>query len=300
MLGRNGMYAEQAHVGNFIGVSWLADIDLTGQLFNDRRGFNDAFIPVYLSKNPEKTRMGAALACGMLYTSAKGILVGDVVLCPDGNRNYFIGEVVGDYEYHKDAPLPHRRSVRWLPKVIARDDMSDALKNATGAIGTISTVTAYAQEIGGLLSDNQQARVIATDESIEDPNAFALEKHLEDYLVHNWKNTELGKLYDIYAEDGESGQQYQSDTGPIDILAIRKDRGEILVIELKKGRASDVVVGQILRYMGWVMDELATKDQKVRGAIRALNDDIKLRRALRSTQGIDFYTYKSSFTLEKK
>ena len=79
---------------------------------------------------------------------------------------------------------------------------------------------------------------------IEESSIFALEKHLEDFLVKNWHHTELGKLYDIYEEDGEIvGQQYPSDTGPIDILAICKDKKAILVVELKKGRVSDVVIG---------------------------------------------------------
>ena len=43
----------------------------------------------------------------------------------------------------------------------------------------------------------------------------------------------------------------------MDILAISKDKSELLVIELKKGRASDVVVGQIQRYMGFAQYELA-------------------------------------------
>ena len=34
----------------------------------------------------------------------------------------------------------------------------------------------------------------------------------------------------------------------MDILAIKKDKSELLVIELKKGRASDAVVGQTLRW----------------------------------------------------
>ena len=43
----------------------------------------------------------------------------------------------------------------------------------------------------------------------------------------------------------------------MDILAISKDKSELLVVELKKGRASDVVVGQIQRYMGFAQYELA-------------------------------------------
>ena len=60
------------------------------------------------------------------------------------------------------------------------------------------------------------------------------------------------------------GQQFQTDTGPLDLLAISKDQKELLVIELKKGRASDAVVGQIQRYMGFIKDEIAEDHQTVR------------------------------------
>ena len=96
------------------------------------------------------------------------------------------------------------------------------------------------------------------------------------------------------------GQQYPSDTGLIDILAISKDKKEILVVELKKGRATDTVVGQIQRYMGYVKEELAESYQTVRGVIIALEDDIRIRRVLSVAPNIDFYTYKISFNLEKK
>ena len=96
------------------------------------------------------------------------------------------------------------------------------------------------------------------------------------------------------------GQQYPSDTGPIDILAISKDKKEILVVELKKGRVSDVVVGQIQRYMGFVKEFLAEKNQTVKGVIIGFEDDIKIHRALSVATNIDFYTYKIHFELQKK
>lgn len=118
--------------------------------------------------------------------------------------------------------------------------------------------------------------------------------------MHNWGQTELGKHYEIYMEDGELvGQQYPTDTGAIDILAISKDKKELLVVELKKGRASDYVVGQIQRYMGYVKDELAEKNQTVRGVIIALEDDLRLRRALSVTDNIEFYRYQVNFKLFK-
>ena len=75
---------------------------------------------------------------------------------------------------------------------------------------------------------------------------------------------------------------------------------EILVIELKKGKASDVVVGQIQRYMGYVIEALADEGQSVRGAIVALNDDLRLRRALSVANNIDFYRYSVSFEMKKQ
>jgi restriction system protein len=127
-----------------------------------------------------------------------------------------------------------------------------------------------------------------------------MEKHLEDFLVMNWAQTDLGKTFDIYEEDGERvGQQYQTDTGPLDILGVSKDKSQLLVVELKKGRASDVVVGQTLRYMGYVQEELAEPGQKVRGIIIALEDDQKIRRALSMTSNIEFYRYEITFKLVK-
>ena len=110
----------------------------------------------------------------------------------------------------------------------------------------------------------------------------------------------MGKVYDIYQEDGEIvGQQYQTDTGAIDILAISKDKKAILVVELKKGRASDNVVGQIQRYMGFVKGELAEDNQTVKGVIIALEDDLRIKRALSDTNNIEIYRYKVSFKLFK-
>jgi restriction system protein len=100
--------------------------------------------------------------------------------------------------------------------------------------------------------------------------------------------------------DGEIvGQQFKADTGPIDILAVSKDKKTLLVVELKKGRASDVVVGQIQRYMGYVKEELAEKGQTVRGVIIALEDDLRIRRSLAVATNIEFFRYQVGFKLVK-
>ncbi len=301
MLGKKSIFAEEAHRGSFIGAGWLERLDLTDKFPENWREFNKKYIPIYQEKNPGKSKIAAGLACGMLWTISKGVLAGDVVLCPSGRGSYYVGEVVSGYEFHLGSVLPHQRSVRWYPSEISKDEVSEPLKHSLGSIGTVSNVSKHAEEIEALLAGRHPLSLIATDETVEDPSVFALEKHLEDFLVQNWKYTELGRHYDIYEEEGEIvGQQYPSDTGPIDILAIRKDKKEILIVELKKGRISDVVVGQIQRYMGYVQEELAEDNQTVRGVIIAFEDDIRLHRALAVAPNIDFYTYKISFKLEKK
>ena len=76
-----------------------------------------------------------------------------------------------------------------------------------------------------------------------------------------------------------------------------KDKKELLVIELKKGKASDAVVGQIQRYMGYINSEFLEEGQVVKGAIIALEDDLRIKRALSVTKDIDFYRYKVHFEL---
>ena len=105
MLGRKSMYAEESHNRNFIGADFISDLDLSKDLASDSRNFNDKFIPILLLKNPAKTKISAALSCGMLWTIAKGIQIGDIVLCPDGDGNYFVGEVIGNYEYRADGKI---------------------------------------------------------------------------------------------------------------------------------------------------------------------------------------------------
>ena len=302
MLGRKSIYAATGFESSVIGANFEIDQDLSLDLPDNWRVFNQKFIPIFLAGHPGKTKIGAGLACGALWTVAKGINKGDTVVCPDGTGTYHVGEVTGDYFYAPGQPLPHRRPVRWLSQTIERVDMSEALKNSTGSIGTVSKITQYAEELEKLLSGaaTPASANPSSDDFVEDPVAFALEKHLEHFLVKNWAQTELGKDYDIFEEDGEMvGQQYPSDTGPMDLLAVKKDKSELLVVELKKGRASDAVVGQVLRYMGFVAQELAEPHQTVRGVIIAQEDDQRLKRALAVTPNVTFYRYQVTFKLLK-
>lgn len=299
MLGKKSVHADECFNGKFIGTDFGINQDLTNKLPNEWRTFNKEFIPIYLSTHPDRTKIGAGLACGALWTVSKGINKGDVVLCPDGTGSYRVGDVSGDYYYEPGKILMHRRPVTWLNVMIERAAMSEALRNSTGSIGTVSDISQHREELEKLLGGIAVPKLISTDATVEDPSSFALEEHLEEFLVKNWANTELGRDYDIYEEDGVKAQQYQTDTGPLDILAISKDKKRLMVVELKKGRASDAVVGQTLRYMSYVQDELADEGQTVQGVIIAHEDDQRIRRALSMTSNIVFYRYQVSFKLVK-
>jgi restriction system protein len=300
MLGKKSVFADACLTGNFIGTDFGIKTDLTHKLTDEWRAFNRDFVPVYLQGHPEKTRVAAGLACGAIWTVSKGIKIGDIAICPDGTGRYRVAEITDDYKYAPEGPLPHRRPVRWLNVALNRAEMSEPLQRSTGSIGTVSDISRHRDEIEKLLGGIPPASLVSTDPTVEDPASFALETHLEEFLVQNWTQTEIGKQFDIYEEEGEQvGQQYSTDTGPLDILAISKEKNALLVVELKKGRASDVVVGQILRYMSYVKEELAEDNQAVKGAIIALEDDPKIRRALTMVPNIDFYRYQISFKLLK-
>lgn len=301
ILGKGNKYSEQCYQNNFIGADYGITEDLTTELPENWRDFNAKYRDVWLQKNPGKSKISAGLACGMLWTICKGINKGDIVLSPDGKGAYYWGEIESAYYHQPGDILPHRRRIKWSEYQISKEDMSQELKNSSGSVGTTSDITKYSLELKTLIKNIEAANILVSrDETIESLSEFALEKHLEDFLVKNWSRTELGKDFDIYEEEGELvGQQYQSDTGPMDILAISKDKKTLLVVELKKGRASDNVVGQIQRYMGYVKEELSEYHQDVKGVIIGLEDDIRIKRALAVTSNIEFYRYIIDFKLFK-
>jgi hypothetical protein len=145
----------------------------------------------------------------------------------------------------------------------------------------------YARQIAD--SVESHASVVAHEEepsltssdSYESTGFFAYEEHLEDYIVKNWSNINFGEELRIFIDEGGSeGQQYTTDVGIIDILALDK-HGNYVVIELKRAESSYKVVGQVLNYMGWVQEKLAKPEGKsVRGMIVVGKADKTLKTAL--------------------
>jgi len=137
----------------------------------------------------------------------------------------------------------------------------------------------------------------AKEEDIVSPAEFELEKYLHDFIVSNFERIDFGQKLEVFKdEDGQTGSEYPTSAGYIDILCREKQSGDFVVVELKKGQISDKVVGQTQRYIGWVRENLA-KGNRVRGIIIARDFDDKLRFALPVDPKIEVKTYEIDFRL---
>ena len=161
MLGRGSAYAKMCRNEGYIGVNFNINVDLSNDLFDNWRDFNDKYIPIWQKNTPGKSRTAAGLACGFLWTIVKGLNIGDIVLCPSGDGFYYVGTITSDYYFVPSTELPHRRKVEWRDKVIERKSMSKRLQNSSGSVGTCCDLTNYATEIEALLSGT--ASIIPTE-----------------------------------------------------------------------------------------------------------------------------------------
>lgn len=144
--------------------------------------------------------------------------------------------------------------------------------------------------VNNLLWIALQDEAIGPEEVINSFGAIGTENDLRDFLADNI----------FVAEKGLTLIEKEYDTreaGRIDLLCKDKS-GHHVVIELKKGRAGHEVVGQILKYMGWVRENLG---KKVRGIIIVNEPDDKLRyAALPVSEFIKIKYYKVHFAVSDK
>lgn len=105
-----------------------------------------------------------------------------------------------------------------------------------------------------IMAQSEEAEVLEDDEEL----AFSLESHLRDFIAHNLSTLPIKqkRLKLFVGPEQQRGIEYSTGVGPIDILAV-DDEDSFVVFELKLTRGVDKVIGQILRYMGWVKQRLA-------------------------------------------
>lgn len=172
MLGRAGRFAKICREEGYIGANFDIKNDLSDSLPENWRQFNEQTIPLWLESNPGKSKTAAGVACGFLWTIAKGLQIGDIVLCPSGEGTYYVGQIAGDYYYVPNTDLPHRRKVEWKDIVIPRKNMSQKLQNSTGSIGTCCDISRYEEEIELLISGSKPITIHEKTEVAEPAKTF--------------------------------------------------------------------------------------------------------------------------------
>jgi hypothetical protein len=155
------------------------------------------------------------------------------------------------------------------------------------------------RKIFGVMGSAERA-----SEPIEPPPATATltERALEEHLERHWSDTPFAAMGVALAREdthGFAGRQVLTPVNAIDLLGYQQPARCWWVIELKRGRPNDAVVGQISRYVGWLMQQRAGAGETAVGAIIAGQADDKLRHAVRPHPSISLWTYDEALRIER-
>jgi len=275
-----------------ISIGWEQLGDVTGMT---RDELAEAVAIAY----PDKPSQTKGLFTNMLWAFYHEMLPGDYVIARRGRKTLAgVGKVTGP-AFCSPGRNPHIKHAGFLDVAWQAEPLDKSFPTIVFAMPTLAE-----------FSEKQFRDIVEgsgppiappeTDSEVENPSEFVLEKYLEDFIVSNFDTIFNGCLRVFEDSEGNDGQQYATDIGSIDILAIEEKSNAFVVIELKKGRPSDSVVGQILRYMGWVKRNLCDNGQVVKGLVVCRDHDPKLTYALEMTNNIDVRYYSVSFKLKEK
>jgi len=127
----------------------------------------------------------------------------------------------------------------------------------------------------------------------KDPLLTFYEKDAEDIVERLLPDMGLTKYYN--PETGQDGRQYTCSAGRMDILCIDNKTKDYVVLELKRGKAPDETLLQILRYMSWVRQNLSG-NRNVKGIIMTESIDSSLSGMFEEVPNVSVQHYK--FTIE--
>jgi restriction system protein len=244
---------------------------------------------------------GNTRSFNMLWDFYHSVKEGDIVIARKGRKKIAsIGTVTKSAYFDKDKNLkvagaeyyyPNHIDINWHDN--PRDKVFDRI-----IFGMQTIYETSAPQYQELLIGEQTEIESEPEQNVENKAEFVLEKYLEDFIVSNFTAIFKNELV-LYRDPEENviGQQYTTDVGRIDILAQESKSSNFTVIELKKGRESDIVVGQTLRYMGWVQENLCKNGQTVKGLIICKDIDTKMSYALKMTNNIEVKLYQVDFAL---
>ena len=276
---------------NVISIGWKQLGDVTAMT-------RDELAESVATTYPDKPSQTKGLYTNMLWAFYHEMLPSDYVIARRGRKTLAgVGKVTGPAIYapgrNQQVEHPGFLDVAWQAE--------PRNKSFPSIVFAMHTLAEFSEEQFRSIVEGSGPPIAPpeTEPEVEDPSEFVLEKYLEDFIVSNFDTIFKGRLRVFEDSDGNEGQQYATEIGPIDILAIEEKTKTFVVIELKKGRPSDRVVGQVLRYMGWVKRNLCGSGQTVRGLVICRDHDLKLTYALEMTNNIDVRYYSMSFRLRE-
>lgn len=283
---------------NVIAIGW-------GKL-GDISSFTEEQLKVKIEQSyPEYKQGQKTWSFNSLWNFWHNIQIDDIVIARKGRKRIAaIGKVTKTAFYNEkmgkdrmpvylENPYPYFISVEWM-----NDKKDIGFEKQVFAMQTIYEIPESKYEM--LLKGNDpEVGTEVPDHEIINKTEFYMEKYLEEFIVSNFK-TIFPKNLKLYVdEEGNVSNQYMTEIGRIDILAQDTNTNSFLVIELKKGKESDAVVGQTLRYMGWVKENLALNNEDVKGLIICKGADQKLKYAVNMIKDISIKYYNIDFKLSE-
>lgn len=74
-------------------------------------------------------------------------------------------------------------------------------------------------------------------------------------------------------------------------LICQDEHGDLVVVELKRGKSSEQAVGQVLKYVGWLQENVAAEGQQVHGWLVAGDHDERVRLAAKAAH-VKLWTFR--------
>jgi len=284
---------------NVIAIGW-------GEM-GDVSSFNENQLKDKIDKTFPECKTGTkTLFFNSVWNFLHNIQIDDIVIARRGTKRIAaIGKVTGTafynlekawerMPYREKNPYPYFISVEWISD--KKDIVFDKIVFSMVTIYEINEEK-YEALINGRDEPSGKTKVDEIDHDIVNKTEFIMEKYLEEFIISNFNKIFPKNIKLIEDEEGNVLNQYPTDVGVIDILAQDTKTKAYIIIELKKGKESDKVVGQTLRYMGWIKENLATEGEEVKGIIICKEADTKLKYAVSMIKDISIKYYEIDFRI---
>ena len=252
---------------NLLSIGWKQ----LGDVFTmSRQQLSEMIAKSYLDK-PQQTK---GLFVNMIWAFYHEISPGDQIIARRGRKTLAaVGSVTGSPFYS-----PGKNPVHAHPNFIGVSWQEQPRnKLFPDVVFPMPTLAEISEEQFRKFVDGLGPQHLPTEapQAIEDTNEFVLEKYLEDFIVSNFDTIFKGELQIYEDVEGNDGQQYTTDVGPIDILAVERKSGSFVVIELKRAPVgSGCWPDSSIHGMG--QEEPCAEGQAVKGLVICRHFDVKL------------------------